>query len=312
MRPTVATSLASSRRNAEARFQVAYARYLTDERFRQSVRAASSADGSIEGLSGADINRLRAMDQDRVELFDKCLFGNRIAAIAEAFPLSVKVMADALPALVKDLDAQNVAVDTRKYPEAVRFADFVLNGGSANAHALSDPILGLLHYELTVLNLRLRPQLPTWPESTIRSAKAFLESLVDANDLALVLNPNHALLGVGFDVDALRELPPDAAPPAPLETDMVVLLHRSDTGGVGQMGLNHASAAAVLMIDEARTLHGLIAAYCAWLGRERGAGLEKELSELCMSLCECGALGFEPLPGTASEPAAAHAGGDAA
>jgi hypothetical protein len=309
MRPTVATSPASSRRNAEARFQVAYARFLTDERFRQSVLAASSADSSIDGLSDADIDRLRAMDQDRIELFDKCLFGNRIAAIAEAFPLSVKVMADALPTLVKDLDAQNVAVDTRKYPEAVRFADFVLNGGSANARALSDPVLGLLHYELTVLNLRLRPQLPTWPESTIRSAKAFLESLEDANDVALVLNPNHALL---FDVDALRELPPDAAPPAPLETDMVVLLHRSDTGGVGQMGLNHASAAAVLMIDETRTLHGLIAAYCAWLGRDHGAGPEKELSELCIRLCECGALGFEPLPGTASEPAAAHAGGDAA
>jgi hypothetical protein len=194
----------------------------------------------------------------------------------------------------------------------VRFADFVLNGGSANARALCDPVLGLLHYELAVLNLRLRPQLPAWPESTIRSTKAFLESLEDAKDVTLVLNRNHALLGVGFDVDALRELPADAAPPAPIETDIVVLLHRGDNGGVGQKALNHASAAAVLMIQERRTFRALIAAYREWLGRDPGAGLEKELSELCFSLCECGALGFEPVPGIASEPTAANVGGDAA
>jgi len=142
--------------SAERRFQDAYARFLTDEQFRQSVLGWCSGDDLIDDLSEADLGRLQSMDQGRVKLFATCLFSNRIAAIAEAFPLSVKMMADALPSLVQALDAQNVAVDTRKYPEAARFADFVLNGGHEGAHQLSDPVLALLQYELAALNLRVR------------------------------------------------------------------------------------------------------------------------------------------------------------
>jgi hypothetical protein len=299
-------------RNAEPRFQDAYARFLTDEQFRQSVLRWCSGDDLIDDLSEAEIGRLRSMDRDRVELFAKCLVSNRIAAIAEAFPLSVKMMAGALPALVQALDAQNVAVDTRKYPEAARFADFVLNGGDAGAHLLSDPVLALLQYELAVLNLRVRPRLPAWPDCAIRSVEAFRRVLEDGQDVRLVLNRNHALLTVGFDVETLRELPSDAASLAQTEAETVVLLHRGDDGTVHQKGLNHASAAAILMIDEAPTFRALIASYAQWLGYNSGASLEEELKELCIGLCVCGALGFETASSGEMRDTALGIGGDVA
>jgi hypothetical protein len=298
--------------SAERRFQDAYARFLTDEQFRQSVLGWCSGDDLIGDLSEADLGRLRSMDQDRVKLFATCLFSNRIAAIAEAFPLSVKMMADALPSLVRALDAQNVAVDTRKYPEAARFADFVLNGGHEGAHQLSDPVLALLQYELAALNLRVRPRMPAWPDSAIRSVEVFSRALNDGEDVRLVLNRNHALLTVGFDVEALRELSADAASLAQTETETFVLLHRGDNGTVQQKGLNHASAAAILMIDETRTFRELIASYAQWLGNDAGATFEEELKELCIGLCACGALGFETVPSGEKREAAFRIGGDAA
>jgi len=242
---------------AEGRFQEAYARFLTDERFRELVLKPSAPGGTVADFSGAVIDRLRAMDQNRVELFAQCLFTNRVAAIEEAFPLSFKVMGHAIPTLVRALDAHDVAIDTRKYAEAARFADFVLNGGDASARSLSDSALGLLRYELIMLNLRVRPQLPAWPHSAIHSPEELRRALDHDDDVVLVLNLNHALLGVDFDVEVLRDLAPDAKSLAEAEADMIVLLHRDVNGVVDQKRLNHASAAAVLMIDGTRTFRAL-------------------------------------------------------
>lgn len=291
----MAIESASARLLAEARFQAAYAQFLTDGQFRQRVLHPSASGPPVAGLTSADIDRLRAMDQDRVELFSQCLFGNRLAAIEEAFPLSFKVMGDAVPALVRTLDARDVAIDTRKYAEAVRFADFVLNGGGADVRALSDSVLGLLRYELIILNLRVRPQSPAWPALAIHSSEGLRRALEDHVDVVLVLNHNHALLSVGFDVEALNDLAPDTVSFAEAEADIMILLHRGENGAVHQKRLNHASAATILMIDGTRTFRALVDAYAAWLGRAPGAGLDEEIKELCINLCACGALCFEPV-----------------
>ncbi len=107
-----------------------------------------------------------------------------------------------------------------------------------------------------MLNLRVRPQLPTWPDSTIHSAETLRRALEDNNDVGLVLNPNRALLSVGFDVEVLRDLTSDSARFAEAEADIVILLHRGEDGVVHQKRLNHASAAAMLMIEETRTFRG--------------------------------------------------------
>ncbi len=283
----------SMRIRAEARFQNAYARFLTDERFRERVLTPSAPSEPIPDVDDADVDRLRAMDQNRIELFAQCLFANRIAAIEEAFPLSTKVMKDVIPALVRTLDARDVPIDTRKYAEAVRFADFVLNG-NAGAQTLSDSVLGLLRYELIILNLCIRPQSPEWPSSAMRSTEAFRRALKDQDDVVLVLNRNSALLNVGFDVEALSDLAPDAASFAEAEADTFIFLHRGEDGVVHRKRLNHASAAAILMIDGTRTFRALVAAYAAWLGCAFGPDPEENLKELCVSLCAGGALCLEP------------------
>jgi hypothetical protein len=285
---------ASPHLSAEARFQDAYARFLTDQAFRELVLRPSASSGSVTDLSRTDIDRLRAMDQSRVELFAQCLFTNRLAAVAEAFPLSFKVMGSAVPALVHALDLHDVAIDTRKYAEAARFADFVLNDGDPRARGLSGAVLGLLRYELILLNLRVRPQLPAWPQAAIHSAEALGRALTQDEDVVLVLNLNHALLGVNYDVEVLRDLAPDVASFAAAEADIIVLLHRDENGVVHEKRLNHASAAAILMIDGTGTFRSLVAAYAVWLNRASDVGLEDGLKELCVSLCACGALCFKP------------------
>ena len=304
----MAIESASARLRAEARFQEAYARFLTDTQFRELVLKPSASGESVADLSGADINRLRAMDQDRIELFAQCLFGNRMAAIKEAFPLSFKVMGDAVPALVRMLDARDIAIDTRKYAEAVRFADFVLHGDIAGPLTLSDSVLGLLRYELIMLNLRVRPQSPTWPQSAVHSAEVLRRALERQNDAGIALNLNHAVLRVGFDVEVLRDLAPDTVSFAEAEADTIIMLHRDENCVVHQKRLNYASAAAILMIDEARTFRALVDGYAAWLGRGSGVDLEEELKELCINLCACGALCFMPVAADAGEDARWPAG----
>jgi hypothetical protein len=285
---------ASERFRAEAEFQNAYARFLTDEIFRGLVLNPVPPGDPPPGLSDETIDRLRKLDQHRVELFAQCLFGNRMAAIEEAFPLTVRVIGEVLPAIVRALDAVDVAVDTRKYPEAIRFADFVLNAGDAEARALPDSALGLLGYELIVLNLRVRPQFPEWPDSALHSAAELRRELRQERDIGLVLNRNHALVSVGYDVEMLRELPLDALLVPEAETDIMILLHRGENGAVHEKRLNPASAAAILMIEEAPTFREFVSAYKEWLSPPSGIALSQELRELCISLCDCGALGFEP------------------
>jgi hypothetical protein len=286
----------------EARFQDAYARFLTDSDFRKLVLNPSADDDMVADLSRADLDRLRAMDQGRVELFAGCLFTNRMAAIAEAFPLSFKVIGSAVPGLVRALDRRDVATDTRKYAEAVRFADFVLNGDDAHARSLPDAALGLLRYELILLNLRVRPQRPA--DSAIHSDDALHQALSQDCDVVPVLNRNHALLAVDYDLETLRDLDLDVTSLAAAEATMIVLLHRDENGVVHEKSLNQASAAAILMIDGTRTFRALVAAYAAWLDRASDASLEEGLKELCVNLCACGALCFEPVSAETCE----HAG----
>lgn len=282
----------STQLRAEAQFQTAYARFLTDDQFREGILNPSAPEDEMEGFSRATIRRLRTMNPDRVELFAQCLFGNRIAAIEEAFPLTVKVMGPAVPSLVRALDAVDTAIDTRKYPEAIRFADFVLNGGAAEARDLPSLVIGLLRYELIFLNLRVRPQFPEWPDSVIHSAEDLRRALDAKEDIRLVLNRNHALVSVDIDVELLRELDPKEIRISGTETGVMILLHRGENGVVHEERLNSASAAAILMIEEAQTFRNLVSAYKAWLGASK-AGFENEIKKLCVNLSTCGALGFE-------------------
>jgi hypothetical protein len=285
----------SAHLEAEVQFQNAYARFLTDDQFRERVLNAPEPEETIGELTGATIRRLREMNPDRVELFAQCLFGNRMAAIEEAFPLTVKMMGTAAPPLVRALDAVDIATDTRKYPEALRFAEFVLNSETAETQALPNLIVGLLRYELIFLNLRVRPQLPEWPDATIHSAGDLRLALDAGKDIYLMLNRNHALVSVDIDVELLRELDTQEIPASGTEAGVMILLHRGDNGIVHEERLNPASAAAVLMIEEARTFRKLVSAYGAWLGRQSEASLDSELKELCIGLCARGALGFEPV-----------------
>lgn len=290
----MAINFASARMSQEARFQDAYARFLTDERFRERVRKASTHREPVDGLSDADVGRLLGMDQDRIDLFARCLFVNRMAVVEDAFPLSFKIMGNAVGDLVRALDARHIAIDTRKYAEAVRFADFVLYSDDPVARALSDSVLSLLRYELTMLSLRIRPQLPMWPASAIHSVEALRRALEEDGDAGLVLNNNRALLSVGFDVDLLRDVTTDTVP-IEAETEVIVLLYRAEGGVVQQKRLNHASAAAILTIEKARMFRALVGAFATWLGRVPGVELEQELKELCIGLCDCGALCMESL-----------------
>lgn len=289
---------------AEARFQAAYVRFLTDEQFRRSVLDSSEICRPPAGLSGTEIERLRRMKQERVQLFSDCLFGNRMAAIEEAFPLSFKMMGAAMPALVRALDAQDVAVDTRKYAEAKRFADFVLTGADQSAPPLPDAALKMLNYEFVMLNLRVRPQLPAWPGSAIHSIEVFHQLLERGEDIGLALNRNHALVSVGGDIEALQDLAPGEGPVAKTDADVIILLHRGDNGVVHRMCLNDASAAAVLMIERTGMFRSLIDAYAAWLGVTTTVGLEQELKKLCARLCDSGILRFEVLTDKSTRHAA--------
>ena len=109
-----------------------------------------------------------------------------------------------------------------------------------------------------------------------------------------MLNYNHALLSVGYDVESLRDLTPESASVAEVPQHIIILLHRDENGMVHQKRLNQASAAAILMIGGAPTFRAFVAAYSEWLGRASSRGLEEELKDLCLSLCGCGALAFEP------------------
>ena len=288
------TDCASPWFRAEARFQRAYARFLTDKRFRQQVLDASAPEGQSD-LTETDIDRLRGMNLDRVEIFAQCLYGNRLAAIKEAFPLTFKVLGNSVQPLVRALDAVDVAVDTRKYPEAIRFANFALSGGCSEGSSVPESVLGLLQYELSMLNLRLRPHFPEWPDLAVRSGKSLQQALEAGEDICLVRNQNSALLSVAFDIEALRELPQDVLPVATAGPDNIILLYRGENGVVHEQCLNHSSAAAILMIDGTRTFQALVTAYAEWSARPFSADLANGLMTLCVSLCTCRALGYLPL-----------------
>src|SRR3954468_21995764 len=106
----MAVEVASSWLSAEAQFQAAYARFLTDEEFRAQVLGPAASEEPTLDVSPVDIDRLRAMYAEQVELFAQCLLGNRIAAIEEAFPLTFKIIGHTVVDLVRTLDKRNVAV----------------------------------------------------------------------------------------------------------------------------------------------------------------------------------------------------------
>ncbi len=281
---------------AEARFQASYARLLTDSRFRAWVLAPEAAEGGDFDLSLRERERLRAMDADRIELFAQCLVGNRMAAIAEAFPLTAKILGSSLLDLVQALDRQSIALDTRKYPEALRFANFLLNGkedgNDDRGQAVPERALGLLHFELKRLNLRLRPQLENWPSSVNRSPDALQAAFARHDDLRPILDLNHAVVEVGYDIEALREV--ESEPWPELSENCLVLLHRGENGAVGELSLNRESAAAVLMIDGTRTFAGLLTDLGNWLGLPGATGLYEPVVGLCTELGARGVLGFVP------------------
>lgn len=277
---------------AEARFQHAYARFLTDEPFRMRILDPATGNGGIADIGPDDIGRLRAMDRQRVELFAQCLIGNRMASIAEALPLTVKVLGDSVYDLVRQLDAQEIAVDTRKYAEASRFADYVLS--DPYPAPLPDATRALLHFEITDLRLRLRPQWPAWPDGVVRSADALRSALARSEDVRLVINGNHALLGLAHDVEKLRELAAADAASAAVDEGIIVLLNRADSGVVHHTRLDPPSAAAILMIAEGRTFRALVSDCAQWLDRAADSDLQGGLADLCVALCAREALGFLP------------------
>lgn len=284
--------------HAEARFQVAYAQLLTDERFRERVLQADACEESTSGISAADLDRLRAIDAERVEMFAQCLFGNRMAAIQEAFPLTCKVIGNAVVVdLIRALDDRNVAMDTRKYPEAARFADFMLDSDEACARSLPEPVLTLLHYEWVLLKLRVRPVLQNWPDTVVRSTDALRSALERKDDVRLILDRNHALAKVRYDIDSLREN--EWGPWLEADEDMILLLHRGENAIIHQKHLNYASAAAILMIDGTRSFPKLLADVAAWLGLNDSSDLETSMRELCFELCACDVLGFVPADASA-------------
>ena len=68
----------STQLRAEAQFQTAYARFLTDDHFREWILNSSAPEDAEGGFSRATIRRLRPMNPDRVELFPITPLGPRL------------------------------------------------------------------------------------------------------------------------------------------------------------------------------------------------------------------------------------------
>jgi hypothetical protein len=264
--------------------QRAFSRLLTDKEFRQAIEAGDDAVWAPYELTPVEVDGLRGLRWDRVNLHSELLANGRMELALRVLPLSGTVLHEPLHHLVDRFCAEFPPVpqpDGTLFVEAERLCEFLIR--RIDEGTLGQPwVRDVVIYERTLMRLGSRSE--AWASATrVAALNAALDpSTVDIDGLVPVIGPHTELLELRYPLpDLVARLEAGEVPGQVEPLDRPMLYVRT-------LRVNEPTAALVRACDGVRS----VAAVLDLLRRKFGADVDQGALAVLDRLRELGVIGL--------------------
>jgi hypothetical protein len=217
-------------------YQEALARTVTDARLRDEVLHG----GEPDGLSAPQRAWLRELDPRRLETFSQLVRLNRLGKIAQSLPLTTALLGEDLWGVVCEFCQAAPPQAAKKYEEGLAFARYLEARLADDDGLLADAV----RYERATLEVRF-------------------------DERPAEFGSPHAVLAVNHDFDVVAERLAQGGPFTGVpRREMLLLVHRLETGALGQSEISPAVAALLFAAEEEPDAERVIDRVAARLGAD--------------------------------------------
>jgi len=267
---------------SEFSFQETMVKVLTDAKIRQSLFAGDSQALRAAGFSDEDLQRLRDISPERLEVFADMVMGQRITDILQILPLTSQILGNRLHALVFEFNQELRPSSSTKQAQALAFAQFLSERFSRQTPQPSY-LVDVLRYEMTALGLfGMRNELRNMPDGLIPGLDRIE---VQETVVPFRLGAN-AIIQVEVDIlEIATELKDGRIPESPRRQPVLLLMRVDRRGLIEKDQINSTTQVFVEACDNVKTLNEVIEELAVRF-QQNTSTLRPDFNQKCVALCQ--------------------------
>jgi hypothetical protein len=276
-------------------FQESMVRFLTEKKVREGIYSDDPVIQGKTGLSLEHINRLKEMDQERVEFFVSTIIHKRIDDVTRYIPYTNKLLSEEVHSLAHEFFSSGLIKSDETLEYSLAFAEYLRN--EVVFESYKPFIDDLMYYEVNKLKLFIKIAKMPREESEVYLFKTNLDENTNSTvsfDFIPEFSPYHTVLKIKNDLfELFTQLDQGKTIESIPKTDLWVLIYLNNNGRIGQRIINPSTAEFIRACDGNNDITGITlklikSSDCST--EELFVNAKTECLKLCESLVSLGVI----------------------